>query len=88
MHCHTSLLFLRNSCQVVIMHNKISLPGIAWSRKKNREKGALCFQERQKAISTIEIVRPYFLTTDLGPLPLWMLVFISISIQTYSLKVA
>ena len=31
------------------MHNKISLPGIAWSRKKNREKGALCFQERQKA---------------------------------------
>ena len=70
MHCHTSLLFLRNSCQVVIMHNKISLPGIAWSRKKNREKGALCFQEKQKAIITIEIVRPYFLTTDLGPLPL------------------
>ena len=49
------------------MHNKISLPGIAWSRKKNCQKGALCFQERQKAISTIEIVRPYFLTTDLGP---------------------
>ena len=79
--------FLRNSCQVVMMHNKLSLPGIAWSRKKY-EKGALCFQERQKAISTIEIVRPYFLTTDLGPLLLWMLVFISISIQTYSLKMA
>ena len=88
----THTFFVCSSWQVVIilviMHNKISLPVIAWSWK-NREKGVLCFQERQKATSRIEIVWPYFLTTVLGPLLLWwMMVFISISIQTYSLKVA